>query len=224
MKRIALCVVIIVGLTASARGEQVKNISTGINDNPLTKIANNSPDPDFVIASGSAAMSGATPIARSSPLAPPYFTDAASNNSRWLGLNSGIGEEGLNVIPGMYFFETSVDLFGYMASTAQITGLRYGADNKMEEVSVNGVSLWTRPISFGADFFEWHDIGNLGLGSFVSGINTIRFRVLNDGDVPSAMALRLEGSVEATVPEPGCCALATLALFGMQLVRLRRRN
>jgi hypothetical protein len=213
MTRSALCLAALACLTASVYGDVVKNISTGINDSTLVKIPNNSPDPDFIIGAGSVAHTGETPIARSTPLPPPFFSDADSSDSRWLALNTGIGEEGVNVVQGTYFFETQVNLAGFAASTAQITGLRYGGDDKMNEITVNGISVWTRPIAFGGDFFEWHEVGNLGSGSFATGINTIRFNVSNEPEPPTVMALRVEGSVTATVPEPSVCLLVSCGLM-----------
>jgi hypothetical protein len=200
----------------------VKTISTGFDESTLTKLPNNAPDLDFIVGPGSAAHVGQIPIARSTPLPPPYFGDAASANSRWIGINTGIGEEGLNVIVGTFFLDTQVDLSGFDATTAKIAGLLFGADNKMEGVTINATTVWTRPISFGADFFNWTSIGDVGLGSFAPGLNTIRFHVLNDGDAPTALALRLEGAVVAVpVPEPARLTLTAAALGSWMLHRRR---
>jgi hypothetical protein len=202
----------------------VKNISTGFDNAVLAQLPNNAADPDYKVGLGSVAHIGVTPIARSTPLPPPFFTDAASANSRWIGISSGIGEEGMNVVAGTYYLETTVDLSGYNASTALIAALRFGADNKMEELSINGASVWTRPISFGSDFFDWTTVGDIGLGSFQPGINTLRFEVLNDGTASTVMTLRMEGSVMAAVPEPAVGTLAATTLAGVACRQRQRRS
>jgi hypothetical protein len=150
-------------IVSNAWGVVVKNISTGIDDVSMAKIANNLPDTDFTIIPGSNSHVDEHPIARSAPLPPPYFADASSAASRWLAFDTGDGEEGLNVIQGTYYFETFVDLTGFQASTAQITGLRYGADDQLHYVYINGIIEWVRPDTGGGDFFDWHTIGSLGL-------------------------------------------------------------
>jgi len=227
MTRLTLCAVIALFVNSHvvADAAVVKSISTGIDDATNVQIANNSPDPDFVVGLGSSAHVGSIPIARSSPLPPSYFGDAVSSSSRWLAINTGVGEEGLNVIQGTYFFQTEVNLSGFDASSAQIVDLRYGGDDKMNEITINGVSVWTRPIAFGGDFFEWHNVGSIGLGSFVPGVNVIRFNVSNEPEPPTAMALRVEGRVEAVVPEPGAGVLLAVALCGAKILqRKRARN
>lgn len=224
MTRLSLCAAIAFCVNAHAASDAaiVKSISTGIDDVTRVKIANNAPDADFVIGSGSSAHVGLTPIARSSPLPPSYFGDDVSIDSRWLAINTGAGDEGLNVIQGTYFFQTQVNLSGFRASIARIVGLRYGGDDKMNEITINGASIWTRPIAFGGDFFEWHDIGSIGLGSFVPGVNVIRFNVSNEPEPPTPMALRLEGRVESVVPEPGSGVLLAIVLCGAKPVQRKR--
>ncbi|REK23121.1 MAG: PEP-CTERM sorting domain-containing protein [Planctomycetota bacterium] len=219
---LACCIVLLAA--SSARAMLVKNISTGIDDGTLTKIGNDVLDPDFVVAAGSIALVGEVPIARSSPLPPPYQGDAASLDSRWIMVDTGIGEQGINAPAGTYYFDTTVDMSGYDPATAEIMGFRFAADNKMQRVFINDAIAYTRPVSFGSDF-SLRNVGDIGLGLFRGGANTIRFEVLNDGTVPTALALRLEGTVQASlVPEPSTCALLWLGMLGLGLFAWRRRD
>ena len=62
-----------------------------------------------------------------------------------------------------------------------------------------------------------------GLGDFLPGQNLIQFEVANTGTDPSAMALRLEGSVVASVPEPTTFAFAAIGPHSRQSPDRRNR-
>lgn len=221
MIRILSACVAVFMCSAAARIEAatVKNLSTGYDEANQTKVTNDSGDADYIIGPGSSGgWAGTTPVARSSPLPYQYITDSASDNSRWLVIFASGTSMDITVAVGAYFFGTQVDLTGFVPTTAQLTGLRYAADNKLVGIYINGNSVWQQSDSFGEDFYEFHSIADLGLGFFQPGLNTIRWEVLNQGSYPTAMALRLEGAVSAqATPEPSTLAIFTIGvitLFG----------
>ena len=189
------------------------------------KLGNDVPDTDYLIATGSPVFENTSPLARLSPLTNGILPDAASEGSRWLVLNSGVGIEGITVAPGTYLFDIDVDLTGFVPSSAELRGLRYSADNKLTGVHINGTTVFSQNASFAEEFQDWHDIGDVGLGEFQDGVNTIRFEVLNDLSASSPMTLRVEGNVEAPaiVPEPSAFLLAAAALLALLAFAHRRQ-
>ncbi len=220
----ALCVLV----GSSDASQIVKSISTGWDDATNTKIANNASDTDYVIGpGGTGGHFGEVPFARTTPIAPSYVPDAASTTSRWIAL-SGTGEAGLSVPQGTYFFDTSVDLTGYQAFSAQISSLKYATDNQLVGIRVNGLSVFSQAFNdFAEEFRVFQNLGDLGLGGFHAGVNTIRFEVYNApglfGNAPNDLALRIDAVVTATVPEPTTGSLAAIGLvcLAWQLKRLR---
>jgi hypothetical protein len=205
---------------SAARATVVKNISTGIDDSTGLQLVNNAPDTDYTIATGSSSNVGATPIARSTPLPAPYLTDASSTASRWIAINSGSGLEGISVAAGDYFFQTTVNLTGFLASTAIIPSLRYASDDELVSLAINGTPVFSQP-QRGTDgeFFGFNQLSaNLGAGLFQDGSNTISFEVYN---VVGDTALRVEGSVTASVPEPASLLMALPLSF---LLAMRRKH
>jgi hypothetical protein len=201
------------------RADVVTNLSTGF-DNPTgTLLPNGSTDARYVIGpGGTGGFIGVIPEVRTQPIPGTWLPDAASSGSRWLVLNSGIGLEGITVPPGTYFFDTAVTLAGFDAVTAHLTGLRYAADNELIAVIINGSTVFSQPIMFAEEFTSFHDIGDVGLGLFHDGLNTLRFEVYNLEGGLSPMGLRMEGRVEASssaVPEPSALALIALGALGL---------
>ena len=56
--------------------------------------------------------------------------DAASQFSRWIGVST-LTEGVFDAYPGTFYFETTVNLTGYEAASAYITGFRWAADNTL---------------------------------------------------------------------------------------------
>jgi hypothetical protein len=222
---LALCLM----ATTSDASQVVKSISTGWDDATNTRLANNASDTDYVIGpGGTGGHTGEVPFARTSPIAPSYVADSASTTSRWIAL-SGTGEAGLSVGQGTYFFDTSVDLTGYQAVSAQISSLLYATDNQLVGIRINGVSVYSQAFNdFAEEFRTFHNLGDLGLGGFHAGINTIRFEAYNApglfGNAPNDLALRIDAVVTAAVPEPTTASLAAIGLvcLAWRFKRLRK--
>ncbi len=224
--RIALWSVLLLG-TAGANASSaavVKLLNTGFDDATMTKLANDTEDPDYIIGlGGTGGRVGQVPLARSTPIPNTYVEDAVSPDSRWLVLFSDEGLQDFTVLQGTYIFEIQVDLSGFLPETAYIDDLRYAADNKLIEVRINDNLIFSQSNSFAEEFEDFHSLGDLGVGVFQAGVNTIRFNVSNQLTSSSPMALRLEGSVIASpVPSPSSGALAMIALMAAAPVVRRR--
>jgi len=135
--------------------------------------------------------------------------------SKWVGPDQTDGGSS----NGLYslIYRTTVDLTGFNASTAVITG-RWTADNFGTDILLNGVSTGqtsTTPAAF----------SSFALNSgFVSGINTIDFLWTNAGfqggvrvEVTSAQADLASGAV----PEPASMALMFGGLAALAYFRRR---
>lgn len=210
------------------QADTVWNISTGYDHGTNSLLGNGAADAGYVIgAGGTGGHWGEVPTVRTSPIPKTWVPDSASAASRWLVL-PGSGQEGITVAPGTYFFDTTVNLDGFDAASAYLSGLRYAADNKLVNVRINGVSVFAQPPGYAEEFRAFHDLGNLGSGLFHDGLNTIRFEVLNQSGASTPLGLRVEGTVVAdpihAVPEPTGLALGGLgcALVGLTAWRRRR--
>ncbi|RIK75719.1 MAG: hypothetical protein DCC68_20750 [Planctomycetota bacterium] len=177
-------------LTVPTTPVYVKNIATGIVNATLTKQSDLSPDDDYRIGAGSAGHVGATPVARQSGFG-PYLVDAASAGSRWLIFD--------DAPEGTHYFDVQVDLTGFAAAQAFVRGLRYVADNRLISIAVNDTIVFSQPTSVADEMSAWRALGDVGLGAFRPGANTIRFGVHNSPDLGgiNPLALRVEGIVVA---------------------------
>jgi hypothetical protein len=205
---------IVFALAAPAFAATVKPLNTGIDDATSLRLNNNQSDTDYVIAPGSTGGHvGEVPIARSTPLPNGWLADAASTSSRWIVLNTGVGQEGINAGPGNYIFQTTFSFAGFDPTTASIPSLRYAADNKLVSLSINGTPVFSQDSTFAEEFGSFRQLpANLGTGLFHDGINTVTFEVMNQAGLNSPMGLRVEGVVSAPVPEPTSAAMALWAV------------
>jgi hypothetical protein len=205
----------------------VENLATGFDNTTGTLLVNGATDAKFVFAPGGTAPVIATnPVVQTAPLPITYLPDSASTASHWDVISSGQGQEGINVDQGTYIFQTAVTLTPAQAAAARIAGLRYAADNSLILLTVNGTTVFSQPTSdVERDYTSFHDIGDVGLGLFRAGGNTIQFTVDNAPVGATAMAFRLEGAVtSAAVPEPSAWVLAAVGLAGGFATNLMRRR
>ncbi len=216
-------VVLLLGF-ASARGAVVRNISTGIDASTGTRLADGTDDPQWFVGDGDAGQpyAGDFLIAKSDGLPSTYVPDADSTASRWIGINSGSGLQGISVPQGTYNFEVIVNLSGFIPSTAVLSASRLAADDEFNRIEVNGVTVYTAPRNPTIGQENWRNLSqSLGTGTFIPGLNTLTFVVDNTPARESPLAMRFEGSVNATpVPEPAS-ALVAIVVSALLVRRYR---
>ena len=229
MLRFASCLgvlVVLVGVV-SVEATVIKNISTGIDETGM-KAPDGNLDHDYVIgAGGTAGHVGEIPHLVRAMMDEPkwyrYVGDVASDDSAWIALDPEMYE--IAVRGGTYFFETAVDLTGFVPGTAEIVGLRYAADDRLISVFVNDTEVFTQLPTLDVEFEQFYDIGDVGQGEFHAGLNTVRFEVLNLEDHITTMCLRVEGVVQGTpIPEPSTLILLTIGAVGLLAYSWRRRR
>jgi hypothetical protein len=119
-----------------------------------------------------------------------YANDAFSS---WIGaINPGTTA----VAAGDYHYRTTFSLSGFDPTTAALT-LRVGADNRLNDVLLNGVS---QGISY-AGFASLSGSFSITNG-FVADTNTLDFRSANDGTGanPAGFRVRLSGTARQLIP------------------------
>lgn len=137
--------------------------------------------------------------------------------SMWVSPSASYPNSGSDA-GGLWEFQTSFDLTGFILSTVSIQ-FRLATDNRFDGYQVNGGSIIVpgAHASF-TSFSPWYTVDTTGLAQ---GVNTLTFLVYN---VPQASGnpagLRVEFNAEGTqVPEP-----ATFALIGLGLALIGRKR
>ncbi|MDZ7618950.1 MAG: PEP-CTERM sorting domain-containing protein, partial [Patescibacteria group bacterium] len=117
--------------------------------------------------------------------------------------------------PGVYTYETTFDLRGFLVDTAELT-VAVARDDSLAGVYLNG-----QPVSFSQAGYTLGSPFTISSG-FIDGINTLSFAVNNGGTASNPHGLRVEVWGTAMVPEPSTILL--LGLAGMALLfRPRQR-
>ena len=143
-----------------------------------------------------------TQSAHSTPPPPAIAATVIQNHPAWLAndtLSSWIGpvNPGLtDVAAGNYTYRTSFSLAGFDPTSAALT-LRIGADNRLNDVLLNGVSQRISYSGFVA-LSESFSITN----GFVAGTNTLDFLAANDDSTPNpaGFRVRLAGTARKLIP------------------------
>ena len=196
---------------------RVTNLGTG--DNPVGVRVEWDPaatriDPHFAVVSApDPSLVGPAKVVPASgyPLPPWVANDA---NSRWVAPLRSAADA--SAPPGTYVFETTIDLTGYQASTAVLTG-RWSADNEGVDVYLNGTALdlhrtGPNPGS-GVEGFRAYSDFAISTG-WVAGVNTLRFEVRNDplasgSTTPNPVGLRVDDVQLYAVPVPAVAVAAS---------------
>ena len=159
--------------------------STGT-DSAGTPLGQNEPDGHYTLVAPSPVTG--TPLAATSaggyPI-PPWMADNTA--STWITPVAGTV-----CAPGDYFYRTTFDLTGRNLASASITG-EWATDDTGVDILLNGVSTG---VSSSSGFSSWASF-QLTNG-FVSGLNTLTFRVNNAGLSPNPSGFRAEVTGVAT--------------------------
>jgi MYXO-CTERM domain-containing protein len=216
---------------SSSRAGTVYNLSTGFDNATQALLAPNTTDPKYTVVGPDS--KNYVPQARAaSNLPSSYVPDNAIPGSRWDYLVDTASDTSNFFAPvGNYTATTTFSMSGFKASTAKISGLQTSVDNALLSVVVNGTTVFSQSQDTGLNFGlqSVQDIGDLGLGDFHDGLNTVQFIFFNQGFVggpsPSPAAFRVGATIDAealqAVPEPSGIALAAMGL--VYLVGRRRR-
>jgi len=140
----------------------------------------------------------------------PWLGDSAQ--SAWIGPNTAVFEGPV----GDYVYRTTFSLNQVNPNTASILG-RWSTDNLGIEIYLNGVR--TGHFTNG-DFGTWTSFA-LSSG-FVSGVNTIDFK-LNNGGGPTGLRVEFLSSSVAPVPEPDVYAMLVAGIGLLGAVARKRR-
>jgi hypothetical protein len=218
---------------ASAHAETViKNISTGFDDTNNVQLNDGDVDTDWSIVAGGTAGHVGDPLATVINVPGPWVQDSDSTASRWISVITESGNWGIDIDPGTYQMQTTVNI-GALGdySTIGIHTLRFLADDKVQDITINGTSVYS-PSCPCPDYDGWITLDCVGLGLFTQGSNNITFTVLNGSSDPlNPSGLRVEGTVAVDacvdngsgppVPEPTTAGLVALSAVGL-LARFRR--
>ena len=180
----------------TARGDVVKNISTGWDNDTSMVIAAGQPDLEYVILPPGLI---ATVVPEAFPI-PPWI--ANSSTSKWIGFDT----ESTNADPIVYDFSTFVSLDGFDPATATVSG-QWSTDNVGQDILINGVSTG---ISNDGNFGALHPL-EIPAGFFEAGQNEITFRFENAPPGINPAGLRVDAVVNAIVPEPTTMLMMGLA-------------
>ncbi len=198
----AFCVV---GWLASAEAAlPITNLyNTGVDDNGVA-LGDSAVDPHYTVVSGpSGAVAASTVIDDDFPI-PPWLDNNAG--SRWISP----GDADANAAPGTYAYETTFDLTGMDVSNVAIVG-GWATDDSSGGILLNGTSVFSAPTA-GFGGLTWFGVNSASAAaagaSFVEGVNTLTFQVVNGGEAANPTGLRVDrvyarGAPAGTLPIPG---------------------
>lgn len=171
-------------------------------------------DQHWALAGGTAYVSGQNGVF---PVATNWLAEDAV--SRWITPAPLAGATLDPTVDGTYTYSLAFSLDGLSPKFASLSG-RYGADNEVLGITLNGVALATNG---GGGFTSWTAFDSTG-ATFLAGLNTLTFTVSNFGQVSgNPSGLRVEVGGFATVPEPQTWAMLVLG-FGLVGFAARRRT
>ena len=208
------------------RAAFVSNLSTGADPVTGSLLPASSADVKYTVT-GPGGISFTPLVLTQASLPNTYLGDNAMPGSRWDYLLFSPTDSSF-VPSGNYVFRTTVDLTGFDAATAQISGLQVATDNGFLSAAVNGQAVFTHdPGTTPEEFTSILPVGDVGRGSFHAGLNTVEFTIINYGfgfsQGPSPAAFRAAGTVDASpVPSPSSLALLLTGALPLLLSKWRR--
>src|SRR5258706_1559326 len=150
--------------------------NTGVDPSGIV-LANNTPDPHYVITVNAQGGTGTNALAI---LNHPAWL-ANDNVSSWIGIHNPGSD---NVAQGNYNYQTTFSLASYILATVQIN-LTVAVDDTLNDVFINGVSSGFTTTGFAA-FNPPFTLTN----GFVAALNALEFRTLNGGTSPNPHGFR----------------------------------
>lgn len=195
-------------------------VGTGLDANGVGLAAGQT-DSRFQLASGPITGPAGVVNSGSFPLINGIWT-ANLPNGRWIAPLSTVSSNGptSSAPVGEYVYRMTFDLTGFDHRTASFAG-RWSSDNNGLGVYLNGVLLSGSSNNTERAFATLTDFS--ASGGFVSGVNTLEFRLSNlfngtaNNSNPSGLLVAFDSSA-VTIPAPG--GAASMLLLG--LVALRR--
>ena len=180
--------------------------NTGV-DSDGNKLNDKDPEENYMLTGAAAAAFVISDGSR------PKAWTPSLGQSAWIGPPNG----NIEAPGGDYFYGLTFDLAGLVPSTAAISG-RWATDNS-SEIFLNGVSTgFTRGLAGFNPLWDFEIDSDSGRG-FLSGENTLTFKVHNLGPGPTGLLVVDLMGTASEVPIPGAIWLfgsALMALFGIK--------
>lgn len=217
---------IFVSLNASAQTVAIQGLyATGVDDSNIL-LGDNKADAHYVVtAIPPAASSNNLGVSRTVTTLHPLWT-ANTSSARWIttkgnpSAGAGSGGNNSNRVAGDFDYTLTFTMpAGAVLSTISIAGI--GAADNTSQILVNGVVVAGQSIATytGTNPFSLNNSN----ATFVSGTNTITFRVTNVINNTGILITSLSGTVAVPVPEVGTMfpIFGAVGFYGFVLWRRR---